>query len=75
MLELHFICHHNACKNNHTLVKQIFGISYLVRSLGIIFYELLYGDTPWQAQTEEELLSNIYRIKIKFPSHINSNKN
>jgi len=33
---------------------------------------MLFGVTPWTAQTEEELLSNIYRIKIFFPNHIQS---
>jgi calcium-dependent protein kinase len=39
-------------------------------SIGIMYYEMLFGVTPWTAQTEEELLSNIYRIKISFPNHI-----
>lgn len=39
-------------------------------SLGIIFYELLTGTTPFTANNHMELLENIETKKIYFPSHI-----
>ena len=35
-------------------------------SLGIIFYELLHGETPWDAETECELLEKIETVPVKF---------
>lgn len=39
-------------------------------SLGVIFYELLTGKTPFTASNHAELLENIEKKKIYFPSHI-----
>lgn len=39
-------------------------------SLGVIFYELLTGKTPFTASNHAELLENIENKKIYFPSHI-----
>ncbi|CAD8068731.1 unnamed protein product [Paramecium sonneborni] len=37
-------------------------------SLGIIFYEVLYGQTPWRATSFQELMVKIQQVPIKFPS-------
>ncbi|CAD8154731.1 unnamed protein product [Paramecium pentaurelia] len=37
-------------------------------SLGIIFYEVLYGQTPWKASSIQELMIKIQTVPIKFPA-------
>lgn len=44
-------------------------------SLGVIFYELLTGKTPFTANNHAELLENIENKKIYFPSHIKISHN
>ena len=44
-------------------------------SLGVIFYELLTGKTPFMAKNHAELLENIETKKIYFPSHIKISHN
>lgn len=36
-------------------------------ALGLIFYELMVGKTPWEANSEYELINNIERRPIQFP--------
>ena len=38
--------------------------------MGIIFYELLYGKTPFPANTMEELKNNTFKYPLKFPFDI-----
>ena len=38
--------------------------------MGIIFYELLHGCTPWSAGTEHELVQLIQNVPIKFDSSV-----
>lgn len=35
-------------------------------SIGLIYYEMLHGKTPWPAQNEVELINAIYNKKIAF---------
>ncbi|CAK93077.1 unnamed protein product (macronuclear) [Paramecium tetraurelia] len=37
-------------------------------SLGIIFYEVLYGQIPWKASSIHELMMKIQSVPIKFPA-------
>ena len=40
-------------------------------SLGIIFYELLFGKTPWQGKTRHDLFQNNIMVKpLEFPDNI-----
>ncbi|KAL4430276.1 hypothetical protein ABPG74_019435 [Tetrahymena malaccensis] len=39
-----------------------------VWSLGIIFYEMLYGKTPWKAKSVFDLANNINNTNLEFPS-------
>lgn len=39
-------------------------------SIGLIYYEMLHGRTPWPAQNEIELINGIYNKKIAFSSEI-----
>ncbi|CAD8191442.1 unnamed protein product [Paramecium pentaurelia] len=36
-------------------------------SIGILFYECLYGKTPWFNETSSKLLKNIYEQPLEFP--------
>lgn len=40
-------------------------------SLGIIFFEMIFGDTPWKGLDERDLLNNIMRRILNFPKKIN----
>jgi calcium-dependent protein kinase len=44
-------------KNEYTLKTDIW-------ALGIIFFEMLTGETPWKAKNEKELLKKIESEKI-----------
>lgn len=35
-------------------------------SIGIMAYEMLHGDTPWQCKTEKELIEKMVKIPVKF---------
>jgi serine/threonine-protein kinase ULK/ATG1 len=39
-------------------------------SIGLIYYEMLHGRTPWPAQNEIELINGIYNKKIAFSPEI-----
>jgi len=36
-------------------------------SIGVMYYEMLYGITPWTGKTPKELDNNIQNIRIEFP--------
>ena len=38
-------------------------------SLGILYYELLFGFTPWKDDNEKVLSYKISNIPLEFPSH------
>lgn len=39
-------------------------------SIGLIYYEMLHGRTPWPAQNQIELINGIYNKKISFSPEI-----
>lgn len=39
-------------------------------SVGLIFYEMLHGKTPWMATNELQLINAIYSQKIGFSKQI-----
>lgn len=39
-------------------------------SLGLIFYEMLYGTLPWNAKSKVEYLQTIKKIPIRFPFNL-----
>lgn len=40
--------------------------------MALIFYELMFGRTPWNARSQVELINNILNQKIEFPESIAS---
>jgi len=38
-----------------------------VWSVGIVFYEMLYGETPWIGTSQTDLIKNIKEKPLKFP--------
>lgn len=38
-------------------------------SIGLIFYEMLFGNTPWPCRSQIELINNIKKMPVRFPHH------
>ncbi|KAL4462170.1 hypothetical protein ABPG73_018915 [Tetrahymena malaccensis] len=49
------------------LAEEYFSSKCDIWSLGMMFYELLYGRTPWTGKTPNELLENIRKKPLEFP--------
>lgn len=56
-----------------TIRRQLPTISIDLYSLGILFYEVLTGKTPFQATSPEELLQKHLRVEAPNPSEFNTN--
>ncbi|CAD8148025.1 unnamed protein product [Paramecium octaurelia] len=50
-----------------TLIKSQYTSKTDIWSLGVVFYELLYGKPPWVAQTEQELIFKVLNKSVVFP--------
>lgn len=48
------------------LKKNIYTVKNDIWSIGIMVYELLHGETPWECRTEKELMDKMVRIPVKF---------
>ncbi len=49
------------CNNFYSLKSDIW-------SLGVVFYEMLYAKTPFEAETEQDLANIICNVPVFFPS-------
>lgn len=49
------------------LAEEYFSSKCDIWSLGMMFFELLYGRTPWTGKTPNELLENIKKKPLEFP--------
>lgn len=52
------------------LKKNIYSIKNDIWSIGIIVYELLHGETPWECKTESELIDKMTRVPVRFRESI-----
>lgn len=52
------------------LKRNIYSIKNDIWSIGIMIYELLHGETPWECKTESELIDKMTRLPVKFKEHI-----
>ena len=48
------------------LKNNIYSNKSDIWSIGIMAFEMLHGDTPWQCKTERELIDKMQRIPVKF---------
>ena len=49
------------------LMSETYTTKSDVWSLGLIFFEMLFGKTPWKARSQYELITNINNEPLKFP--------
>ena len=52
------------------LQTGVFTIKHDIWSLGVMFYEILYGETPWPSTDRNQLIMNIYTRPIHFPRNV-----
>ena len=52
------------------LESGIFSIKHDIWSLGVMFYEILYGEIPWPSRSRDHLIKNIYTKPLYFPKHV-----
>ena len=55
-------------------IKQGYNSYCDMWSLGVIFYEMMYGKTPWSGNSEYHLLMNIQKEPLIFPNNIPRNE-
>lgn len=48
------------------LKKNIYTAKNDIWSIGIMIFELLHGDTPWDCRTEHELMDKMVRVPVTF---------
>ena len=48
------------------LKKNIYSTKNDIWSIGIMIYEMLHGETPWECKTESELIDKMTKLPVKF---------
>ena len=48
------------------LKRNIYSVKNDIWSIGIMLFELLHGETPWECKTEKELMEKMVRIPVRF---------
>ena len=57
------------------LKKNIYSTKNDIWSIGIMVFEMLHGETPWECKTEAELIEKMTKIPVKFRSSISLSEN
>lgn len=52
------------------LKRNIYSVKNDIWSIGVIIYELLHGETPWECRTEKELMEKMVKVPVRFPSSV-----
>lgn len=52
------------------LTNQPYSSKSDVWSTGVIYYEMLFGKTPWPAKSQYDLVNNIMKMPVKFPYNV-----
>jgi mitogen-activated protein kinase kinase len=53
------------------LKRNIYSVKNDIWSIGIMVYELLHGETPWECKTEKELMEKMIRVPVKMRDNLN----
>lgn len=48
------------------LKKNIYSVKNDIWSIGIMIFELLHGETPWECKTEKELMDKMVTVPVTF---------
>jgi serine/threonine protein kinase len=57
------------------LKKNVYSTKNDIWSIGIMVYELLHGETPWDCKTETELIDKMTKIPVRFKTGVNISDN
>jgi serine/threonine protein kinase len=49
------------------LMKEPYTSKCDIWSIGMMYYEMLFGKTPWPARDKNSLIRNITELPLKFP--------
>lgn len=53
------------------LKKNIYSVKNDIWSIGIMIFELLHGETPWECKTEKELMDKMVTVPVTFRESLN----
>lgn len=52
------------------LKRNIYSVKNDIWSIGIMIFEMLHGETPWECRTESELIEKMTRVPVKFRENL-----
>lgn len=53
------------------LKRNIYSVKNDIWSIGIMVFEMLHGETPWECKTEKELMEKMIKVPVKFRDSLN----
>jgi serine/threonine-protein kinase ULK/ATG1 len=57
-----YMCPQSLKENTYSFKSDIW-------SIGVLFFEILFGDTPWNASSEKDLYYKMMENPVKFPEN------